>query len=212
MNLRLKGLMIASLFLVLGVVTPVLAQETTTTEETPTTTTTDKDTVEARQKRVEEYKKKFTIKPTTTEQKLIKDRCKNAQANLGTLGDKVNSNLPKRNKSFENLLTHLDKLLPKLKAKGVDTTKLEEQRAQLEELTDAFKADLEVYHQNLKDLKNLECANDPVAFKAALEAARASRTDLKSQLEALATLVKTDIKATLQAIRAELAKTTEGDN
>lgn len=210
---RFYSILLGAILLASFIGVPVLAEDGTTdgTTETQTEMTqAEKDALalkEAEAQKKKEQLKAEALKNKATEaaKTRLKQRCKGAQANLGTLGDKVNSNLPNRNKAYENLISRLDKLIPKLQTKNIDTAALEEKLATLKTMVEDYKIAITDYQDSLKELKEMGCQENPDAFKAALEVARTERTALGTQLEAIKTFVKQDVKTALADVRTKLA-------
>lgn len=174
----------------------------------PATTTTG-DSVKPDDKqlmqRLADRKTELNIKLTTVEQAHIKDRCKVAQgAGVNSLEGRVKGVETSRNEVYRNLVNRLADLDAKLKAKKVDTTKLEAEIAILKTKIATFQADLAKYKQALVDLKSMDCVADPTAFKASLESARTLREQLLKDATDVKSYVTDTIKPTLKDIRAQL--------
>lgn len=167
-----------------------------------------KDKAERLKGRVAEFK----VKLTADEQTRLKARCTSAQAKVKTVESNVDKGVNNRISAYEALLDRLDKLTVKLKEKSIDTTKLEQQRAALEVTIEKFKTDLAAYKVTLDDLKGLGCTEDPAAFKAALEAARAARLVVKNDAAAVRTYVQDTIKPTLKELKVEWSKAQANDS
>jgi chromosome segregation ATPase len=189
-----------------------------TSTNTPTNTTTEPGSSTEQQdmlKRLAEHKTELKTKLTTLEQTRIKDRCKQAQGGgINSLDGRIKGVETSRNEVHKNLLDRLTSLVEKLKAKGVDTTKLESEIAVLKTKIDTFKADLATYKQDIADLKAMDCSTDPTAFKAELLVARTQRDKLKADVTDIRKYVTDTIKPTLKEIHDQLEATekTESQN
>lgn len=201
MKQRLRYLVVAGAsasILVAGPLVLVHAEDTSnSTEDAATTSTTLKQ-------RIEEHKNLFRIKLNAAEILALKGKCGSAQTKVRTYQTKVNANVPARVKAYQNLHDHLERLVSRLKDKGIDTATLEQQLTTLDEKIQTFKDDLATYKQDLSDLKDVDCIADPDGFQAALEAARADREKLSTDTLDIKSYVKDTIKPTLQQIRDQL--------
>lgn len=164
--------------------------------------------------RLSTRKTELKIKLSKVEEERIKVKCKIAQTgSVSSLSGRIKGIETSRNEVHTNLLDHLTKLVAKLKAKDVDTTKLEAEIVELKAKIATFKADLAKYRQAVIDLKAMDCVSDPSAFKASLESARALRETVIKDATAIKTYVKETIKPTLQEIKAALeAKETDNSS
>lgn len=163
--------------------------------------------------RLEKYKLERNLRLTQFQQNLVKNKCKQAQGGgIASLHGRIKGIETSRSKVHGNIIEHLNKLVEKLKAKGIDTSTLETQIAELKTKIDTFKTDLEAYKQEIADLKEMDCTADPTAFKAALEAARESKAKLKESAKSIRDYVKNTIKPTLVGIRQQLANQEGGDD
>jgi len=179
----------------------------------PTETKQDTTTMK---ERLEKLKTDLKLKLTTAEQTRLKDRCKAAQAVVATLNTRFGKSVTTRTNAYSKLTRHLNDIIAKLKAKGVDTTKLEQQKTMLEEKINTYKADLDKYKQAISDLRDVDCVSDPTAFKAALEAARTAHATLITDTTTIRSYVVDTIKPTLHDIRTQLeankSSNTQGGN
>ncbi len=193
-------------------VTPMAMAETgdnTSTSDTVTKTeiTNSADSAEdsaGRSARLEKFKTDYKVKLSALETANLKQKCKPAQTVVKSVQERVNSGSGNRTKAYGKITDHLSGLLVKLKAKGVDTTKLEQEINELKAKVAQHDTDLAAYKQAVSDLKLLDCATDPAAFKAALLAARADRDKVVKDVADIRAYLKDTIKPTLQAIRAAL--------
>jgi len=157
------------------------------------------------QTRVEKEKTDLKIKLGTAETALIKAKCTPAQSNIKSLSTRFLTNVPQRVKAYENLSSHLNTLIDKLKAKGVDTTEITQELTTLQAKITTYNTDVTTYKQALTDAKNVNCATDPAAFKAALQTARNDRDQVIKDIADIKTYVTGTVKPTLQKIRTTLA-------
>ncbi len=191
------------------------ATNTTTTTKDESTEDPEKaieklvEAEKAKQPQTERLKARIArlnIKLTAAEASKLKTKCVAAQGIVKTQEIKVNSGITARSKAYDELLSHLDKLIAKLKAANVSTTELETERTALKAKIDTFKKDLTTYKVALSDVQALGCLADPTGFKAALEDARTARKTVADDATAIRSYVNDTIKVTLKAIRADLDK------
>lgn len=182
--------------------------DTTKTEDTTTTTAEDKplttDEKKSMDDRILQRKTEAKLKLTTVEQKRIQTRCKASQTVLLPIGKKIDTIHGNRTKVYTNLTDRLIKLEVKLAAKNVDTAELKSEITVLQNKIKTFDTDLTTYNQLVSDVRKMDCATDPAAFKASLEAARASLVKVHADAADIRAYVKDTIKPTLKAIRDKL--------
>lgn len=215
MKYRLRYLLASILTVGSLVATPVtvLAHEGDVQSESTTNTSTSDSTAttEAKKKemtdRINKFKEQFKIKQTEAQKTVLKAKCTSAQGVVKKHHEKFGNSVTKRTNAYKNLHDRLDKLVTKLKEKGVDTTTLEQQVTVLNTMLDNYNTDLTAYKQTLSDLKDVDCKTDPDAFKAALEAARAAHSKLVTDVTEIRAYLKDTIKSTLQAIKDSLENT-----
>ncbi len=179
----------------------------------PTAEVTQEDKA-VMQQRLEKRKNDLNIKQVTAAEKLkIQQKCKASQGNLSSLKGRITGIDTSRTNVYAALNDRFTKLVEKLKSAGADTAELESEIAILNTKIETFKTDLEDYKLAVSDLAAMDCAADPVAFKASLESARNARTKLKSDTADIKTYVNDTIKPTLKKIRTQLAgEKTDGGN
>lgn len=191
-------------------------KETETPEQEIKRLTEAEDKKDTKEQRIKSRVAEFKIKLTVAEIAKLKTKCVGAQAVLKTVETRVDNGVTARSNAYDELLSHLDSIIKKLKAANVSTTQLEEERTVLKNKIDAFKADLAKYKVALADTRAMGCAADPSAFKASLEATRAARKKVADDAAAIRSYVTGTIKPTLKALHDELDATkstdTEGAN
>jgi chromosome segregation ATPase len=213
--------LLASLTLVLPLlaVTLVSAEEakvrTTTAETTapePKRELSTQDKAVLKQQ-LEKRKAAMKVKLSNAEKQRLQARCKNSQGMASNLKGKINGVETSRSHVHENMVARLIKLSEKLNKQGVDTAALDAEIVALQEKIITFKADLEEYKTAVAELRDMDCAQDPEAFKASLEAARAAREKISVDVKGIRTYVNDAVKPTLKDLRSKLAedKTTEGN-
>ena len=212
MKQRIRNIIGAGLFAMVFLAAPlVIAVSNTTdstTDTTTTTTTADDDKVDTDpvkvKSRLEGLKTSLKIKLTTAEQANLKAKCKAAQTIAAKLNDRFGTSVTTRTKAYDNLSKHLTDIIAKLKDKGVDVTKLQQESTELQAKIATYKTDLASYKQALSDVKTIDCVADPAAFKAALQTARTAHDKLVADAIAVKAYVKDTIKPTLEEIRKSL--------
>jgi hypothetical protein len=158
------------------------------------------------QSRLDKRKAELKIKLTALEQARLKTKCKASQGNISSLRGRIKGIETSRDNVYTQLVKRLNDLSGKLKDKGLDTTQLNTEITELQTKIDTFNTDLDAYKQAVTDLAAMDCAADPTAFKASLEAARTLQTKVKDDVVAIRTYVNDTIKTTLKDIRAQLEK------
>lgn len=174
--------------------------KTTTVAETK-----KNDNPEARAARVETYKKNLKETLTAAVKTKITEKCVGAQ---GVVKEKHTSNqalAAGRIKTYNAFVTNLEKLSERSEEKGGDVTAINNDITVLNTKIAAYNTANETYQNSLNDLSALDCKTDPVAFKAALEAARQNHTAVGVIAKDIRTFLTTTVKTDLQALKTSLA-------
>lgn len=181
---------------------------TTKTEDSVSTSGTDsaRDKAELT-KRLQERKDKVKTILTAAEKVKIQSKCKNSQGKFSSLNGRIQGIGTTRGKVNTDLVSRLEDLSEKLKAKNLDTTTLNTQITELKAKVATYDKDLATYKQTVADLGTMDCATDPTAFKASLETARQQLATVKQDAVNIRTYVNSTIKVTLQQLRDQLKKT-----
>jgi chromosome segregation ATPase len=226
MNNRLRLIISAAFAVPLLIVGVASAVDTTTTEGAGTTSTAASETAKptaaplsadeqaALQKRLQERTTKLKAKVTATEQQRLQARCKSAQGQLSSLSGKLNQHEQSRSGTYSGLIARLSQLQGRLNGQGIDGAPLQVHIDSLKAQIDTYNTHLATYKQALSDAAAMDCAANPDAFKASLEAARVARTTVRQDATAIKEYVKTSIKPTLASVRTQLETSpkTTGDN
>jgi hypothetical protein len=217
-TVRITASLLIALSMVLG--TPLALAATTTSPSSgasigsPTATPPSKPTVTKKTlaERIEEYKTKQALKLTLAQQTVLKAKCKAGQVITKALAIKITTNDKARVKAYEEVTKVLADIIPRLKDADVDVTELTAQQTKLAELITTYNADVTTYKTSLSDMNELDCVADPVAYKAALETARAARATVAQDAAAIRTYVTETIKPALKDAKTSLTSTkTEGN-
>ncbi len=203
MKYRLRYILGAGLVASVLVAGPLVLAEDGSTGGSDDTTTVEMET-HNRGDRLTKFKTQFKISLTTREEASLKLHCVAAQGLVSKLNTRFGNSVTRRSQAYSELSKNLAKLLTKLKAKGVDTTTLEQQITTLNTKIATYTTDLAAYKQALADLKDVDCKADPAGFQAALEAARAAHETLVTDAVGIKTYVLGTIKPTLVTIRTQL--------
>ncbi len=161
--------------------------------------------------RLEKRKAELNIRQLPNAEKLrLQQKCKASQGSLSALKGRITGINTSRANVYQALNNRLAKLVERLKSAGADTAGLETEITELSTKIETFSTDLEAYKLAVSDLASMECAADPVAFKASLEAARAARTKVASDANDIKKFVNDTIKPTIKELRAQLEKPNGG--
>ncbi len=213
MKYRLRYLISAALLLGTLSLSPAIALahdgESNSGSTSSGSNETENETETEFEHRIDTLKTKFKVRLEVSEKLHLKGKCKAAQAVVGKHQGKFGTSITVRTQAYTELQKNLDKLVEKLKTKGVDTATLESQITELKSKIDTYKTDLDAYKQTLADLKKVDCASDQDAFMAALDAARAARDKLISDVVGIKTYLKGTIKPTLVNIRKSLESSSD---
>ncbi|MBA3758250.1 hypothetical protein H0X10_01290 [Candidatus Saccharibacteria bacterium] len=216
MKARFSAIISASLlvFVLSFVPITVLAQETennTPTTTTQQTTSTDEEPLDPVKLKERLTKRKTDLKTRidATKQARLKSRCKASQGNLSSIRGRIKGLETSRSNVYENLVNRLTKLNDKLKEKGVNTAELESQITQLNSLIETFNTDLAAYKEAVGDMAGMDCASDPTAFQASLDAARTARAKTAEDAKAIRSYLTDTIKPTLKVLKSQVEQKTE---
>jgi hypothetical protein len=158
------------------------------------------------QKRVDAYKKKLVTNPSQADLDRLKLRCSVAQNVLKNVQTRSTTAQQKRTEAYSNINKTLDELVVALKAKNIDTAKLEAQAKELKTKTATFSKTQEQFTLAVKDAAELKCSNDPLALKAAIEEARVLQTQLQTQSADIRTYITNVVKPSIKQIRENVVK------
>ncbi len=197
MNKRLKILAIAIILPVSVAVPAVLAQTIASDSHVYAQQST-------LQQRIESYKSKLGTSPSQAELNRLKLRCGVAQTVFKNLQDRTTEVQKTRDTVYTGINKDLTDLQTALKAKSVDTTKLEAQMKDLTTKTTQFKTDMTTYTQAVADSATVDCATDPLALKAALQEARLAHDKLVVEVADIRTTINNTIKPTLTQVKTDL--------
>ena len=157
---------------------------------------------------------KATYKSVVTAQQAanIKSKCATAQTAVSSVSNKLSDNIALRADVYNSLLSNLDSTIAKLKNASVPSTDLTAERNLLNSKIAGFSIDAASYKLSLSDLRSLDCASDPVAFQAVLEAARGHLTVISADATGIRQYVTDTIEPTLKLTSQGLssAKTSGG--
>ena len=156
------------------------------------------------QTRVEAYKAKLGTAPSQAELNKLKLRCSVAQTVFKNLQGRVETVNETRVNVYKNIGTSLTDLQTALKAKSINTAKLDEQMKDLDAKSTAFKTDMAAYVQAVTDSAAIDCATDPLALKASLQESRILHDKLVVEVADIRTTVNNTIKPTLVQVKTDL--------
>lgn len=192
--------LVTLLLLPAAVIVPILSLESHYAPPTQAQTQTDS----AQAKRVAAYKAALGRKISNAELARVKLRCAVAQGNSKGLATRLAAVQKNRIAAYDAILKNLNNLVTKLDNQAYETTALKENIATLQAKVDSFKANMKSYYQAVNDMANVDCANDPAAFVAALQAARKDHEAVQPQLADIRAYITNTIKPTLKQIRSQL--------
>ncbi len=173
-------------------------------EEEKTEIETEQEKNESRKKRLDEAKAKARAALDAATKTRIENRCEAAQVLVTNVKARADERSKVRDGAYEKLSEKIANLITRLGEKNVDTTTIEQQKAQLDLKISQFKADLSTYRQTLADLALMDCKADPTGFKSLLLEARTEREAVIADAAAIKDYVQTTIKPTLVQIREAL--------
>ena len=197
-------------------VTNAVEQEVTTTTELvqsdneQDTATADENVISEEEKsqqraaRIEEYKQKKIEKLAETQAKRVASRCKSAQGKITSLRSRISSTNENRRSVYRVMGEKLDKLVERLVKAGIDTTKLDTAREDIQADLKVLNASMESYNTVLVDIEEMKCQEDPEAFQAALEEARVLLKTLREQAQEFRRFSTNELRTILQELKIQL--------
>lgn len=198
MNKYIKAFIVIIL-LPVAVVTPIYLAQTMAIDAHATAQQTNL------QQRVEQYKTKLRTPSSKSDLEKLKLRCNVAQERLKALSTRVGTVQEKRTTAYTSINKTLEDLNTALKVANVTTATLETQSKELKAKTDAFATDFSAYKQAVEDSAAVDCAQDPLAMKSAIEEARNYHTKLVQEVADIRIYINNVIKTTLKKTRDDLS-------
>lgn len=156
------------------------------------------------QERVDKYKTQLSEQPTKSELDRLKLRCSVAQTALKNVQTRVAAVQEKRVNAYTEVNGAVTELVTVLEKANIDVTDLKTQSNVLKEKTDAFTVELKAYKQAVDDAAEIDCANDPLALKAAIQEGRNRLTTLVSSVTDISEHINNLLKPSLQKVKADL--------
>jgi chromosome segregation ATPase len=157
--------------------------------------------------RISQYKSGYGIKLSFAQLARLKLRCSAAQGKVHSLSGRIKGIETSRNEVYKNITDQLASLQTRLQQKDIDTTELQANIATLRTKIDGYKTDLTTYKQRVSDVAALDCKADPSAFKAALEAARAARLKVASDIKDIHDYLTGTVRASLVKLHDKVKAT-----
>ena len=178
----------------------------------PVREATSESRQQTREERVQTYKDRATEALSEAESRRVAGVCQAAQTIVARLQSNIETAIENRSGKYASISSRLAEITAQLQAANIDTTALDAVVAEMNTQAAALNESMQAYQTTITDLAELDCAADPDAFKAALEAARSQRSALIEEAQALKSYVQESVKAALTEIRATLAEqeSTEG--
>ena len=185
----------AAMLIVLGLCVPSFAAAQT--EDTDTTETD-------RTARIEAYRQRASETLTKSEERRLAGLCSAAQTAVTRLQAGADTVAENRKNAYTKMNEKLDALVKKLQSAEVDTAELSAAVAQFSIMTDGITEIIAEYQTTLTDVAEMDCANDPSGFKAALANARQERLQIVTKSQELRSYFTDTIKPLLQTAREQL--------
>ncbi len=202
MNVKTKLLSISALALVATIV-PAGAFAQTDPAASPAGGTFDQRLVQRKNERKIALEEK--------DSKRIISQCTKAQTELRKVQTELRQLSSRRTDTYRTIDGKLWVAVGILKLGGKDTFKLERQRAAYIQNVEGFHTILKEYQQAIDDTVVVNCAADPIGFKALLETSRIYQAQLIAQSASIRNLVINDIKTTLSDHTTDLQPVSAGE-
>lgn len=154
--------------------------------------------------RITNYKRNLQYEVRRNQEDKMKLRCDGVVTYIETLNPRLVTLQKSRNKAYSEISTKLEELYKRLEAQAFETSKLKANLDELNSKLATFSADMKGYRQASKDMAQIDCRQDPVAFIAALETARTKHDALVVLVGDIREYVANTIKPTLLQVRAQI--------
>lgn len=154
--------------------------------------------------RITNYKRNLQYEVRRDQEDKMKLRCEGVVTYIDTLNPRLVTLQKSRNKAYSEISTKLEELYKRLEAQAFETSKLKANLDELNSKLATFSADMKGYRQASKDMAQIDCRQDPVAFIAALETARTKHDALVVLVGDIREYVANTIKPTLLQVRAQI--------
>ena len=156
------------------------------------------------QERINTYKATLKDTPSRSQLDRLKLRCNVSQTALKNLQTRVGATQEKRVGAYGTIQTKLDELITVLEQKDIELTDLKAQTAEFEKKVASFTEDLEAYKQAVDDAAALDCTEDPLALRAAIQEGRNRLTKLVSSVGEIRSHVNNLLKPSLLKVKEDL--------
>jgi len=144
--------------------------------------------------------------------KRLVSQCSRAQTELRKVQTEVRQLSSRRTETYRTVDGKLWMAVGLLKLGGVDTFKLERQRAAYIQNVEGFQTIIKEYQQAIDDTVVINCGADPIGFKALLDTSRIYQTQLINQSATIRNLLVNEIKPTLSEHTTDLQPKSAGEN
>lgn len=201
MNKKFKVLIIAIL-LPLGVLVPALSMHS---YYLPVSSAQNQETGSLKSRK-ERYKKIVESEEfSTTEEDRIRIRCLAVQTNIKALNQRLNAVQKRRAKVYDSIISRLSTVAEGASEQGVGVKSLNQEIDAFSGKVSTYKSTMSDYTQAVADMTNIDCREDPVSFRGALEEARIKHAELITQVIDIREYVENTLKPVLQQVRDALA-------
>lgn len=203
----LLALVLSTYVFVLGL--PVVAIAQTEPEEVVTTQTEEElSPGQTRRQEVQDLRRQLLeerkAELTQAREERILARCERLKSNIGQIAERLENVEEARGNLLDNLADRLERFNERLLAAGLDTTALQGDIAQVETYAEEVRALWDSYQQELAALQTVECSEEASPFHDALEVAKEGMAEIRAKYREVITFMTTDVKETLQDLRAQL--------
>lgn len=159
--------------------------------------------------RLERAKRTFPIRLSEKETKRLASRCAVAQKNLAKISIRLKNRSTKITRKYDLIELHLAAVQKRLSNQQIDTSIIDLLLANFSKSTSEYEVALSNYQLALDDAVTVDCAAEPLGFKALLEDVRAKRQVFVNEVKAIKDFTKGDLKTSFDALRARLKSRNE---
>lgn len=166
--------------------------------------TTQSYSNDARVARIAAWRAKYPITLSETERSQLSLRCEQAQSNLQKVSSSLSIKISNYTKVYQDTIDRLNSLKLITDKKEVDGSNLDLLIVDFQRSKVEVEENAEQYAVALEDAVIIDCKAGPEDFRAALEGARESRSELVGSIRDVEDLVGSSLTTTLDSLKNKL--------
>jgi len=184
----------------------IAAQELEEASE-PTSTSNREEALQ----RVEQRKADRHLKLSDNRERVLINKCENAQTRLTSLAGRVEAAGQRRNMAYSSFSEKLHGFESRLNEASVDVTDLIGVLSAYDAMVSALELQFAEYVQAINDLTTLDCTTDPEGFQATLESARELVSQIKDEVKAVHDYLRGEVRQAFTTTMQSFNNSENGD-